>query len=116
MKEIKRTPQSMCMFFDEIGVNPHMYEDNVKEINGICEWKWVMMDEGSIKTSWTEKHTAQKNDAERMIKITKINTLCIMRQRNFPVSLWDYAQKYTCQVISMTAKEYKPNIEGRRLI
>ena len=71
MKKIKRTPQSMCMFFDEIGVNPHMYEDNVKETNGICEWKWVMMDEGSIKTSWTEKHKAQKMTQKGWLKSPK---------------------------------------------
>ena len=63
-----------------------------------------MVDEGIIKNTWTKTYTPQKNDAKKIIKITKIHTLSIIRQSNFHVFLWYYDHRYTCQVIYITVK------------
>ena len=46
-----------------------------------------MEDEVSISNTWTGPYTPHQKNSERMIKITEIHTLCMMRQKNVPVHL-----------------------------
>jgi hypothetical protein len=90
-------------FFARFGVPRHLHSDNAKELTTQKEWRKVCKKHAGIRTTTTEPHSPWQNLAEMGIKHLKTHVHRMMRKRNAPASLWEWATCYFALIKSNTA-------------